>query len=191
MYTYNDRYYSGDLNHLYLANQILYACAFTTNTTFNLAHWVFAFSYSALSYRLELISKNLPEHTHNRRLNTVNVIVCLINVAIAVIAWVLWSEEEYKAALITLDIEQLSLVASCIVLVWAICRLVRLAKSLSEKMVNQVMIIMHIVAYLVIIIANVLAYAGYNDSLRAYEIVNMCNLAVFSMCTVIFGLIVN
>jgi hypothetical protein len=77
-------------------------------------------------------------------------------VAIPAIVWVLWIEEEYKAALITLDIEQLSLVASCIVLVWAICRLVRLAKSLSEKMVNKVMIIMHIVAYLVIIIANVL-----------------------------------
>ncbi len=76
--------------------------------------------------------------------------------AIPAIVWVLWIEEEYKAALITLDIEQLSLVASCIVLVWAICRLVRLAKSLSEKMVNKVMIIMHIVAYLVIIIANVL-----------------------------------
>jgi hypothetical protein len=59
----------------------------------------------ALSYRLELISKNLPEATHNRRLYTVNVIVCLINVAITAIWWVLWIEEEYKAAVITLDIE--------------------------------------------------------------------------------------
>jgi hypothetical protein len=155
-YTYYDRDNNGDLKHPYLANQILQACDFTVNTTFNLAHWVFAFSYLALSYRLELISKSLPGVTHNRRLNTVNFIVCLFNVAIPAIVWVLWIEEEYKAALITLDIEQLSLVASCIVLVWAICRLVRLAKSLSEKMVNKVMIIMHIVAYLVIIIANVL-----------------------------------
>ncbi len=132
------------------------ACDFTINTTFNLAHWVFAFSYLALSYRLELISKNLPEDTHNCRLNTANVIVCLINVAVPAIHWVLHIKEENKAALITYYIEQLLLVASCIVLVWAICSLVRLSKSLSEKMVNKVMIIMHIVAYLVIIIANVL-----------------------------------
>ncbi len=76
-YTYNLRDFNGDLNHIDLANQILNACAFILNTTFNLAHWVFAFSYLALLNRLELISKNLPENTHNRRFNTVNVIVCL------------------------------------------------------------------------------------------------------------------
>jgi hypothetical protein len=166
---------------------------FTTNTTFNLAHWVFAFSYWALSYRLELISKNLPQDTHNCRLNTLNVIVCIINVAIPAMIWVFNMKVEYKAANITYDIEQLSLVASCIVLVWAICRLVRLAKSLSEKMVNKVMIMMHIVAYLFIIISNVLSSVASSRkaSLRAYEISTMCNLAVYSVCTVIFGLIVN
>ncbi len=51
-------------------------------------------------------------------------------------------------------------------MVWAISRLVRLAKSLSEKMVNKVMVIMHIVAYLAIIISNVLSYVVYNG-LRA------------------------
>ena len=163
---------------------------FTTKITFNLAHWIFAFSYLALSYRLELISKDLPENTHNRRLNTVNVIVCLVNVAIQAMIWVFDMKEEWKAAEITNDIEQLSLVASCIVLVWAICRLVRLAKSLSEKMVNKVMIIMHIVANLVIIISNALSYVSF-DGLRAFEILAICNLAVYSVCTVIFGLIVN
>ena len=76
------------MSNVNLADHILQACFFTSNTTFNLAHWVFAFSYLALSYRLELISKNLPENTHNRRLNTVNVIVCLVNVAISAIYWV-------------------------------------------------------------------------------------------------------
>ena len=77
-------------------------------------------------------------------------------------------------------------------MVWAICRVVRLAKSLSEKMVNKVMIIMHIVAYLVIIISNAQSFATYSkDTLRAYEISVMCNLAVYSVCTVIFGLILN
>ena len=78
--------------------------------------------------------------------------------AIPAIVWVFNIKKEGKAAFITYEIEQLSLVASCIVLVWAICRLVRLAKSLSEKMVNKVMIIMHIVAFLAIIIVNVLWY---------------------------------
>ncbi len=100
-------------------------------------------------------------------------------------------KEDYKAAFITFDIEQLSLVASFIVLVWAIYRLVRLAKSLSEKMVNRVMIIMHIVAYLVIITSNALWYVALNDGLRAYKISAMCNLAVYSVCSVIFGMIVN
>ena len=76
-------------------------------------------------------------------------------------------------------------------MVWAICRLVRIAKSLSEKMVNKVMIFMHIVAYLAIIILNVLPYGAYSDSLRAYEIYFICNSAVYSVCTVISGVIVN
>ena len=92
------------MKYVQLTLQILQACNFTANTTFNLAHWVFAFSYLALSYRLELISKNLPGDTHNCRLNTVNVIVCLVNVAIPAIEWVFGINEEYKAALITYDI---------------------------------------------------------------------------------------
>ena len=90
---------------MYLARQILNACNFTANTTFNLAHWVFAFSYLALSYRLELITKDLAENTHNRRLNTVNVIVCLVNVAVPAIYWVFEIKSESKAAYITSDIE--------------------------------------------------------------------------------------
>jgi hypothetical protein len=58
----------------------------------------------ALSYRLELISKNLPEYTHNRRLNTVNVIVCLLNVAIPAMVWIFVIKEELKAVTITYDI---------------------------------------------------------------------------------------
>ncbi len=59
-------------------------------------------------------------------------------------------------------------------------------------MVNKSMIIMHIVAYLVIIISNALSYGSYSkDTLRSYEIIYICNLAVYSVCTVIFGVIVN
>jgi hypothetical protein len=58
-------------------------------------------------------------------------------------------------------------------------------------MVNKVIITMHIVAYLAIIMMNALAYLTVNRSLRAYEIESICLLAVYSVCTVIFALIVN
>ena len=93
------------MKYVQLKLQILNACNFTGNTTYNLAHWVFAFSYLALSYRLELISKGLPENTHNCRLNTVNAIVCLVNVAIPAMVWVFDMKYEYKAGEITYDIE--------------------------------------------------------------------------------------
>ncbi len=54
------------------------------------------------------------------------------------------------------------------------------------------MIIMHIVAYLFIIIINVLSYvANKKDTSKAYEIKTICYFAVYSVCTVIFGVIVN
>jgi hypothetical protein len=70
---------------------------FTFNTTLNLAHWVFAFSYLALSYQLELISKKMHENTHNCRLNTVNIIFCLVNVAIPAMVWVFDTKVKIKA----------------------------------------------------------------------------------------------
>ena len=58
-------------------------------------------------------------------------------------------------------------------------------------MVNGVMIMMHIIAYLAIIIVNALQLVFFSRSLRAYETVNICELVVYSICTMIFGLIVN
>jgi hypothetical protein len=61
-------------------------------------------------------------------------------------------------------------------------------------MVSKVVIIMHIVAFLFIIIVNALYYLFYYDgSSRALglEISVICNLAVYSVCTVIFGVIVS
>ena len=103
-YTFVDRLYKGDLKHYELANQITQACFYTTSTTFNLAHWFFAFSYFALSVRLELIAKGLPENSLNSRLNAANAIVCLFNVAIPAIFWIIPSEGKVKAAGIVYDI---------------------------------------------------------------------------------------
>ena len=76
------------------------ACNFTIETTFNLAHWFFAFSYLALSYRMELTAKKLPADTYNCRLNTLNILVCLFNVILPAIVWIYTAKEEKKAYVI-------------------------------------------------------------------------------------------
>jgi len=96
-YTYFDRDYNRDLNRPGFWVQIIYGFGFASLTTFYLAHWVFAFSYLALSYRVELVSKGMPEDTYNRRLNWLNAIVCLVNVAIPAIYWVFGVERNAKA----------------------------------------------------------------------------------------------
>jgi len=58
-------------------------------------------------------------------------------------------------------------------------------------MANKVIIIMHIFAYLAIIIVNAVDYFVISLGLRAYEISAFISLGVYSVCTVIFGLIVN
>ena len=93
-YTYTYRNHNGGLNHYDLAVQILQACDFTRITTFNLAHWFFAFSYLTLSYRMELTAKKMPADTHNCRLNTVNILVCLFNVIVTAIYWIYSVKEE-------------------------------------------------------------------------------------------------
>jgi hypothetical protein len=95
----------GDLNLLKITSQIIQGCVFIAFTTFNLAHWIFAFSYFALSYRLELIAKGLPEDTQNCRLNIANIIVCLFNLVIPAIVWLCRMKGEGKVADITFDVE--------------------------------------------------------------------------------------
>ena len=67
---------------------IINACFSIANATFNLAHWLFAFSYLVLSYRIELSVRKIQEDTHKFRLNLANIFVCLLNVAIPLIVWV-------------------------------------------------------------------------------------------------------
>ena len=66
----------------------------------------------------------------------------------------------------------------------------RIVKSNSELMVNKTMITIHIVAYLFIIVVNALQYVPYS-SIRSYEIAKICDLVVYFVCTLIFGMIVN
>jgi hypothetical protein len=74
------------------------ACGFIIDTTFNLAHWFFAFSYLVLSYRMELKIKGMSEKTYNCRLNTANIVVCLFNVALPAVIWTYAMKDQWKVA---------------------------------------------------------------------------------------------
>jgi hypothetical protein len=76
----------------------VYGCYFVYTASFNVAHWLFAFHYWALSYRVELVTKKLPEDAHNCKFSVINLLVCLINVALA--AWVWYNNESYYSRLI-------------------------------------------------------------------------------------------
>ena len=77
---------------------------FAKDSTFNLAHWFFAFSYLVLSNRIELNAKKLPEDTYNCHLNTVNSLLCMFNVAVPAIFWIYYAKEENKTATIAYEI---------------------------------------------------------------------------------------
>lgn len=135
---------------------MLQACYFITQTTFNLAHWFFAFSYLVLSYQIEITKEKLPEDTFSRRLNALNIVVCIFTLGVQAIIWVFAVKKAYKAADIADYVQQLSLITSCVILVVGIKRLVRLVQSLGDQLPNKITIAMHIVAYLAIIIINIL-----------------------------------
>jgi hypothetical protein len=63
-YTYFLKVYEGQEINIEFYNQLFNASEFLNITAFNLAHWLFAFNYWALSYRVEL-TKNvcLPTST--------------------------------------------------------------------------------------------------------------------------------
>jgi len=136
----------------------------------------------------------MPEDTYNCRINTVNIVVCVFNVVVPGIYWVFYALEEYKAGGIAYDIEQSSLAMSCIILIWGICRMLRFFGSANRMLPNKVIILMHIVAYLFLIIVDIIQNViavNQNYGYKAYEISTICNLVIYFVCTLIFGLIVN
>ena len=69
--------------------------------------------------------------------------------------------------------------------------MVRLVGLINNMIANKVTIIMHIVAYLAIIIVNATAYTLHIKSPTAFEISAICSFVVYFVCTLILGLIVN
>ena len=142
---------------------------------FNQAHWFFAFSYLVLSYRIELSVNRLPEDTHNCRLNAANIFVCLLNVALPLICWLFNVREAYNIANIIFYIEQILLVLSCIILTWGIARLARILKDLSNMLVNKAMFVSHFVAYLLIVVVNIVqASVSYKLGSKEFEVSTIC-----------------
>lgn len=165
------RSYKGVQNHPELDYQIQEVFYFITYATFNLAHWLLAFVYLVLSYQIELTAKKLPDDQYNYRLNALNIFVCLLNVASPLIECVCDIRKNFKVAGIAVDVEQMSLVLSCIVLILGMARLARFVRDLTKIMVNKIMFLSHIVAYLFIIVANIVqAAAYYKGGSRVYEI---------------------
>ncbi len=58
-------------------------------------------------------------------------------------------------------------------------------------MANKVTIILHVVAYLFIIVVDATQTMFYFGSIRAHKISTICYLVIYFVCTLIFGLIVN
>jgi hypothetical protein len=87
--------------------------------------------------------------------------------------------------------ENLNLVLSLIVLVWGMVRLIKIVGSASSMLVNKVMIIMHVVAYLFIIVTNAPGFYYYELNAKTYRIWTTCDLVVYSVCSTILCLIVN
>lgn len=74
---------------------MLQACYFTSSTTFNLAHWFFAFSYLVLSYEIEITKEKLPKETFSCRLNALNFLVCMFTLSVQAIIWVFAVKKKY------------------------------------------------------------------------------------------------
>ena len=138
-----------------LYNQLIMASQFLIITTFNLAHWFFAYNYWALSWRIDLVSDRMPAEAYNFRLKIVNIMVCLLTVLMPVIEWLLFIFRKWKYYTIFAISENLSLVISCGILVSGFKRLIGVVKSVNSHVVDKAIITWNIIAYFFIVIANI------------------------------------
>lgn len=88
-----------------MANALLQGSYFIESMTFNLAHWMFAFSYLVVSCKIELSIYDIPEETYDYRLSFFNITFCLLNVAIPALYWLYYAKEEYKFVGIFNDVD--------------------------------------------------------------------------------------
>ena len=72
--------------------------------TFNLAHWLFAYSYLAMSCQIELFRKDMPPDHYSFQIKILNFLVCLYNVIVPATVWIYEAYDKRKAAEIAYDI---------------------------------------------------------------------------------------
>lgn len=193
-YTFNNKSLNDDLNNIYAASQLIEASFFIASVSFNAGHWFFAYSYLVLSFQIELITNEMRADTYSRQLNFLNAIVIIFIVVVPAIAWIYDIRQKYGVSDVMFDFEQLSLILSCIVLAWALRRLVRLVQFDSDLLANKGVIMWHLLVYLLVIVVNIVqtCCVAYDDSgYVADEVSTIAVLVVLCLCYLIFAWIIN
>lgn len=80
---------------------------------------------------------------------------------------------------------------STIVLVWAIYRVARLFKHLSKNIINEAMITVHLLDYLILLVVCLIAIFIPSTDVKAKKITVIVLLITECVCSVVFGLIIN
>jgi dimeric dUTPase (all-alpha-NTP-PPase superfamily) len=117
VYTEYHKYYEGKDIDIDFYSLVGNATMFLNVATFDLAHWLFAFNYWALSWRIELIKNHKSPDTYNCRLNTINITMSLITVLIPATDWVLNSYNLFRDYLFVGLTTNVCLAISCYILV--------------------------------------------------------------------------
>ena len=121
-------------------------------------------------------------------MNTINIVVSAITALIPTLDWIFVRRNKFYNVLAYAEI--LPLVVSCIILFWALKKLIRLLDSPTDHIVNRQMILWHIIAYFLIVAADIAVNFFYNEW-ETYAIATYCLLVINLVCNLILVHIVN
>ena len=125
---------------------------------------------------------------YNNRMNTINIVVSAITALIPTLDWIFAGRNKVYDVLAYAEI--FPLVISCIILFWALKKLIRLLDSPTDHIVNRQMILWHIIAYFLIVAADIAVNFFYNEW-KSYAIATYCLLVINLVCNLILVHIVN
>lgn len=145
-----------------------YVFSFLDLASFLVVHWMFAFDYFRLSYRNRLKSEKKPASSNKCVLVSANFTVSTTTVLIAAAAQLTAYYGTYKQYLILSAIANSFLGLALTFLCFGFWQLIKTAQ-LSNTQANRGMICVHIVSYLLVILAQYSFYIEYG-SVKAYEI---------------------
>jgi len=151
VYTTWLKVYEEKVFNLKLYIQVQLGASFLSVAAFNEAHWLFAYNYWVLSWRIDLIRKRMSPDIYYCRFTTVNILMSLIILLLPAVDWVLQANQ--KAFVIVAMSVNLCLALSCAFLVWGFVRMIKTVQSYNDHVVKKAMIFWYIVAYLFIFTA--------------------------------------